>query len=100
METFFLRFYGRTDTDINKCLDEMDIQDIKHRIGDAKVSCNAIIPSTYQPVREVMFYPKFKIQLERIRNNGAKAIYHKWSTPNLLDSTVILREPEEYAFGV
>ncbi|KKM27832.1 hypothetical protein LCGC14_1570760 [marine sediment metagenome] len=98
--TFFMRFYGKTEAEINECIDEMKLQTVKHCIVGSEVSCNMVIVDKYRPVRDLIFFPHTKYEMKRIQNAKNQAIYHKWSTPDPQNSELVKREAGESAFGV
>ena len=102
---FFFRFYGRTDDEIKQCMEEIkalgDINPIRFRISNSKLSCNVFVPLKYQPVRELNYYFNTMEEAKRMRQDDVKAIYTRWSIKIKPVGTVIIkREYKDLAFGL
>lgn len=102
--TWFLRFYGRSDDDIRKCIDEIGqhCKFVGYRIRDAKISCNLLVPAEYKPVREARLYFQDEVELNNVMSDTVKEIYHRWSMkdPIAAGAEPIIRKPKDMAWGV
>ncbi|MBA7478536.1 hypothetical protein ES707_13961 [subsurface metagenome] len=104
MESYFLRFYGRSDEEIRECIEEikaLGFQPVRFRIVDAQTTCNFFVPPEHQPVREVRLYFNTLEEAEALHCDEVKAVYSKWSMKNRPERTeTIYRRPKEISFAV
>ena len=105
MNSFFMRFYGRTDEEIKECVEEikkLGVNPRRVRILDASMTANVIVPAEHLPVREARLYFDTLEETEKSRDiPGVKEVYQKWSMKNRPEGVETLsRRKEDVAWAI
>lgn len=107
-DSWFLRFYGREDSEIRQCLGEIaavhGMPDFIYTIKDADKSVNIFVPYDCLPARQVDLYfaDNSGVQFFRSKNKLVMATYLKWSSEcgKYGKPELVVRKPHDAAFGI